>query len=226
VMFSNTTYQRPDANVSVAQEDLRFADGLMDSLAIKWNETAQVESWDFDVLRNKGFGIEATATRNDSDVLRTVEFRNLPPEVYDLCAYGLGNDGTYRYYEIFENITVMKRYQYLIHFPEPVVDNMTKLVIVDLRTDATDSFNASGSQMELRFDVPGKFRESDNILLQLKRGNSTIAWGIIELTGGNAELTLTAQPQPSAVTIFIVFILTSALLGFAVVRLMRVGKSR
>jgi len=80
--------------------------------------------------------------------------------------------------------------------------------------------------MELRFDVPGKFRESDNILLQLKRGNSTIAWGIIELTGDNAELTLTSQPQPSVVTVFVVFILVSALLGFAAVRLLRIGKSR
>ena len=225
-MFSTTTYQRPDADARIAMEDLRFDDGLMDSFALRWNETAQVESWSFDVLWNNEFGVAATADRNDSDVTRAIEFRNLPPDVYDVCAYGLGNDGTCRYYEIFENITVMKRYQYLIHFPEQIADNITRLEIVDLRTDATDSFNASGSQMELRFDVPGKFRESDNILLQLKRGNSTLAWGIIELTGDNAEITLTAQPQPSMVTVFIVFILISALLGFAAVRLLRVGKSR
>ena len=225
-MFSNTTYQRPDADARIGLEDLRFDDGLMDSFAIRWNETAQVESWAFDVLRNKGFEVAATANRKDGDVPRTVEFRNLPPDVYDVCAYGLGNDGTYRYYEIFENITVMKRYQYLIHFPEQIADNITRLEIVDLKTDVTESFSASGSQMELRFDVPGQFRESDNILLQLKRGNSTLAWGIIQLTGDNAELTLTTQPQPSAVTVFIVFILVSALLGFAAVRLLRVGKSR
>jgi hypothetical protein len=225
-MFSNTTYQRPDADARITLEDLRFDDGLMDSFAIRWNETAQVESWAFDVLRNKGFEIAAMADREDGDVPRTIEFRNLTPDVYDVCAYGLGNDGTYRYYEIFENITVMKRYQYLIHFPEQIADNITRLEIVDLRTDATDSFNASGSQMELKFDVPGKFRESDNILLQLKRGNSTLAWGMIELTGDNAELTLTAQPQPSALTVFIVFILVSALLGFAAVRLLRVRISR
>jgi hypothetical protein len=225
-ILSNTTYQRPDADARISLEDLRFDDGLMDSFAISWNETAQVESWAFDVLQNGGFEVAATADREDGDAPRTVEFRDLPPEVYDVCAYGLGDDGTYRYYEIFENITVMKRYQYLIHFPERIADNITRLEILDLRTDATDSFNASGSHMELRFDVPGQFRESDDILLQLKRGNSTIAWGIIELTGNNAELTLTAQPQPSAVTAFIVFILISALLGFAAVKLLRVGKPR
>jgi len=225
-MFSNTSYQRPGADARIALEDLRFDDGLMDSFAIGWNETTQIESWTFDVLRNKGFEVAAMADRKDGDVPRTVEFRNLTPDVYDVCAYGLGNDGTYRYYEIFENITVMKRYQYRIHFPEQIADNMTRLEIVDLRTDTTDSLSASGSQMELRFDVPGKFRESDNILLQLKRGNSTIAWGIIELTGDNAELTLISQPQPSVVTVFVVFILVSALLGFATVRLLRIGKSR
>lgn len=225
-MLSNTTYQRPDADARIGLEDLRFDDGLMDSFAITWNETAQVEGWSFDVLRSKGFEVEATADRGDGVVPRAIEFRNLTPDVYDVCAYGMGNDGTYRYYEIFENITVMKRYQYLIHFPEQITDNTTRLDIIDLRTDATDSFDASGNQMELRFDVPGKFRESDNILLQLKRGNSTVAWGIIELAGDNAEITLTSQPQPSTVTVFIVFILVSALLGFAAVRLLRVGKSR
>jgi hypothetical protein len=224
-MFSNTSYQRPGADARIVLEDLRFDDGLMDSFAIGWNETAQIESWAFDVLRNREFEVAAMADREDGDVPGTIEFRDLPPDVYDVCAYGLGNDGTYRYYEIFENITVMKRYQYLIHFPEQIADNITRLEIVDLRTGVTESFSASGSQMDLRFDVPGKFRESDSILLQLKRGNSTLAWGIIELTGGNSELTLTSQPQPSVVTVFIVFILVSALLGFAAVKLLRVGKS-
>jgi hypothetical protein len=225
-MFSNTTYQRPDADARISLEDLRFDDGLMDSFAIRWNETVQVEGWSFDVLRNGGFEVAAKATGEDDDVPRTVEFRDLPPGVYDVCAYGMGNDGTYRYYEIFENITVMKRYHYLIHFPEQIGDNMTRLEIIDLRSDATESIDASGSQMELTFDVPGQYRESDRILLQLKRENSTLAWGIIELTGDNAELTLTSQPQPSTVTVFIVFILISALLGFAAVSLLRVGKPR
>lgn len=226
VMLSNTTYVRPDSDARIAMEDLRFDDGLMDSIKISWNETAQIESWAFDVLRNGGFEIAATAVHGDADAPRNVEFRNLLPDVYDVCAYGLGTDGKYRYYEIFENITVMKRYQYLIHFPEQISDNITKLEIVDLRNDATGSFNASGSQMELKLDVPGQFRESDNILLQLKRDNSTLAWGIIQLSGDNAELTLTAQAQPSAMTVFVIFILISALLGFASVKLLRIGKSR
>ncbi len=225
-MFSNTTYQRPDADVRISLEDLRFDDGLMDSFTIGWNETAQIVSWAFDVLHSGGFDVAATADKEDNSLPRAVEFRNLPPDVYDVCAYGIGADGTYRYYGISENVTVMKRYQYLIHFPEYIADDKTRLEIVDLRTDATDSFNASGSQMEVRFDVPGQFRESDNVLLQLKRGNSTLAWGIIELSGDNAELTLTTQPQPSVLTVFIVFILISALLGFATVKLLRLRKSR
>ena len=225
-MSLNVSYQRPAADATIDLEDLRFDDGLMDSFTIDWNETAQVGSWAFDVLHSQGFEIAATAEKDDDDIPRTIEFRNLPPDVYDVCAYGLGVDGTYRYYEIFENVTVMKRYQYLIHFSEQIADNATKLEILDLGTGATNSYNVSGSQITIGIDVPGEFRESDNVLLQLKREDTTVAWGIVQLTGGNAELTLTAQPQPSTITVFVVFILISALLGFAAVKLLRVGKSR
>ena len=224
-MFSNTTYQRPSSNVRIAMDDLRFDDGLNDSVSVAWDETAQVLRWDFDILLSGQFGVYSTMAKNDGAPAKTAEFLNLDPDVYDLCAYGFEADGKCRYYGIFENVTIMKRYQYLIRFPEYITDSGTNLEVVNLRTRAVQAFDATGSQINLKFDVPGDYVERDNLLLQLKRDNSTFAWGILVLIGDNAELTLTSQPQPPPTTVFMIVILTAALIGFAAARLLRVGRT-
>jgi hypothetical protein len=206
-------------------DDLRFDDGLNDSVSVAWDETAQVLRWDFDILLSGQFGVYSTMAKNDGAPAKTAEFLNLDPDVYDLCAYGFEADGKCRYYGIFENVTIMKRYQYLIRFPEYITDSGTNLEVVNLRTRAVQAFDATGSQINLKFDVPGDYVERDNLLLQLKRDNSTFAWGILVLIGDNAELTLTSQPQPPPTTVFMIVILTAALIGFAAARLLRVGRT-
>jgi len=225
-MFSNATYQQPASDVEMTMDDLRFDDGLNDSIAITWNETTQVIRWDFDVLLTGQLGVHSTMTKDDDIPARTAKFLNLDPDIYDLCAYGFEGNGKCRFYSIFEDVTIMKRYQYLISFTEYITDSGTDLEVVNLRTGMTRLFDATGSQMELRFDVPGDYVEQDNILLQLKRDNSTFAWGILVLTGDNAELTLTSRPQPSTTAVFVIVILTAALIGFAAARLLRVGRDR
>lgn len=225
-MFSNVTYPTPDAYVELVMSDRRFSDGLMDTVSVQWDETPQITEWEVDVILHGGLEGLASNGSADNATPRTIEFGDLQPDSYDVGVYGIDANGTYWHYRLFDSVVVMKRYQFTVLFPQTVSDGMTSLEILNLRTGETDSIAVSGGQVMLTFDVPGKHQESDNILVQLKRGNETLAWGMLTLSGDNAELSMTAKPGPSALTAFVLTLLISAILGFAAIKLLGIGRGR
>jgi len=202
--------------------DERFGDGLADSIHFQWDGTPQIDDWSCDALVGGGWGIAGqlnfTDSGNDSGMIDW-----LLPGYYDVCAYGLGADGTYLDYELYANVTIMREYAYSVHLPAYVASGV--LYMVNLETGQNTSIEISGNSANISFVAPTLYEEGDRILLTLVSDGSTTARGLIVLSGDAADVYLEEVAQPASMVNILLFLLAAGLIIFAFVKLIGVERS-
>jgi hypothetical protein len=220
-LWTPTSFAPPAAATSIEAKDLRFNDGLNDSFSFEWNPTPEIEFWSCDALLIPGGDIAGTLEFLDS-APNSGNLDDLAPGTYNLCIYGIGPDDTYEYYRVFGNESVIRRYTFIAHLPETVASG--ELTIENLRTGEISKMAVSGNNASMSFVVPSPYSEGDRILLTFSMGNTTVARGLIVLTGDISDVYLVEISQPATIASLVLFMLVAAVAVFAFIKLR--GKRR
>jgi len=167
---------------------------------------------------------QSSLTVNDSELKAIMD--SLNPGIYDICVYGRNSSGDYRYYEFVSHIEIMRRYVFNIFLPREIDLTGTQLYMNNLRTNQVTALGEIDVYMTtIAFEVPKPFLQGDKILIELKKDNETLARGLVVLEGENMDIQLMQMPTPPAIITFAIFVMASALLIFASIRLLRIGEA-
>jgi len=216
LLLTGAHYTAPDPGIDMHLSDDRYGDGLADSISFVWGETPVIDEWSCDALVRGG--LETAGQLNFSDSAGgSGALDELPPGHYDVCVYGIAADGSYRYYGIFENVSIMRRYTYEAHLPEYVAEGVIEMV--NLETGENSSLAVSGDSATVSFVVPTPFGEGDRILLTLVSDGATVARGLVVLSGDATDVYLVELAQPTSMANILLFLLAACLIVFAFVRL-------
>jgi len=215
-LHSGTGYTTPQPGLGLTMKDLRYGDGLADSFSFIWNETAEIDEWSCDALEIPGRDVAGRLNFSDS-AISSGTIGNLTPGYYEVCAYGIASDGKYRYYGVFEDVAIMRRFTFDVHLPEPVPNG--DINITNLRTGESVVSPVSGGSTVISFLVPSPCTEGDRVLLSLERDNVTIARGLIILSGDATEVYLVGVSQPGTLPSLFLFLLVAALIVSAFIKL-------
>jgi len=216
VLRAGTTYAAPQPDLALVMLDLKYADGLDDALSFTWNATSEIDEWSCDALALDEGGLAGGLNFSDA-ASQSGAVSGLNPGYYEVCAYGIGSDGKYRYYAVFDDVAIMRRFTYNVHLPEAVADG--RINTTNLRTGVSRYSEVSGDTAVISFEVPTPFIEGDRVLLALESDNITIARGFVVLSGDSTDVHLTEASQPTTISSMILFLLVAALMVSAFVGL-------
>jgi hypothetical protein len=222
ILRSGVGYTIPQPSLSLTMQDLRYGDGLNDSVSFAWTQTPEIDKWSCDAMTTPG-SVEGRLNFSDS-AGQSGTLGNLTPGYYEVYAYGIAADGKYRYYEKFDDVTIMRRFTFNVHLPEIVSEG--DINITNLRTGTSYTSPVSGDSAVVSFVVPTPFNEGDRLLLSLERDNVTIARGFVVLSGDATDIYLAGVSQPTAISSLFLFILVAALIVTSFIILRNTGRSR
>jgi len=222
-MHENDSLNTPDTNFNLTTEDRQFEDGLTDSVILHWDETQEIQLWEFEILAMPDDVLKSIEIVNDSNLSLIIDYLEIG--AYNICIYGRGQEGEFRWYDIFESIDIMRRYSYMIDLSGIVGDGIAQLIIIDLKNEEQLLINVSGDMVTLTFDVPEPYLIGDKIIVELSVDGEFVARGLIVIgDDSDAAVSLGMEPELSSFTEFSSSILISSLLVFSFIKLMRVGE--
>jgi len=221
---ANDTFVEPAADMTYRLIDMRYNDDLPDSVQFDWISTPEIKDWCIDFMIEGRLAPQSSLKVNDSELKAIMD--SLNPGIYDICVYGRNSSGDYRYYEFVSHIEIMRRYVFNIFLPREIDLTGTQLYMNNLRTNQVTALGEIDVYMTtIAFEVPKPFLQGDKILIELKKDNETLARGLVVLEGENMDIQLMQMPAPPAIITFAIFVMASALLIFASIRLLRIGEA-
>ena len=218
-MFSNITYPVPSVNLDMNLLDLRYGDRVNDSIEFEWEMTNEISIWEIDIA--DALTGEIMETMIVSDMVQQYLIDDLNLGAYNVYIYGRDVDNKYRYFAGFQQIEIGRVFNLLVTIPAEIDIWNTELVLENQRTSLYSNVSVSNRTMSILLAAPEPYRPGDNIVIELRRDGDVLALGMITLGDAVQGITLTGIPGIDFTTIFILILLTAALLALAAIRLTR-----
>jgi len=220
--YLNGSYQLPASNLDLNTKDLKYADGLDDSFEFSWNNTPEIEVWEFDMYESGDWEILLSQSEDDESLEHTIT--TAEAGYYLLYAYGRDSQEKYREYVKFDDVVIFRQISFIVQIPASIDFTETDLRITNLRTGDISNMRIEERSPILKLTIPEPNEIGDSILLELYRGSALLASGLLILDGSALEIQLYDKPGPSSILIFLVAIITSFLIAFASIRFLSVGE--
>lgn len=206
----------PPTNMRLISEDLRYDDGLNDSLEIRWDETPELQGWEFEIYPSDEYEPILVDTVDDEAEMALFDF--LTPGFYDLFAYGKDGDERYLNWSGFKALTISRLISIAVRLSDNIDISGATLIIRNLRTGETISFSVDSQDMLLSLILPEPYKLGDRLIVELCRNGTTLASGLLYVDEINLEVRLFSEPVPSSILMFLAMILVAFLLTFAMIR--------
>ena len=214
----------PAPDIKLAPKDLKYSDGLNDTFEIRWDDTSEIQEWEFEIYPMGEF--EPILEDSEVDEAEMFIIDSLAPGFYDVFAYGRNGTGKYLDWGGFEGLTIYRLIGITVHLPDSVSISETTLRIRNLRAGEMISLSVEERDMLLSLVIPEPHKIGDRLLVELCRNTEVLASGLLVIDGTTFEVGLFAEPAPSPLLIFLATISMAFLLAFAMILFLRSSKRK